>query len=74
MKNMSLVEIVREYKDQHIGQISEEEIIEVIAYLAGGEEMHDKGTCTETNPGADSLCGARSLVEYAMSAIHPGKG
>ncbi len=66
-----ITDIVRQYIDENRGWISEADRISAIALLASnGEHRHPIGSCTETSEAADSICGARSLVELAMSSIH----
>ncbi len=66
-----ITDMVRQYIDANLGWISEADRISAIALLASnGDYRHPHGNCTETSEAADSICGARSLVELAMSKIH----
>ncbi|HEB56635.1 MAG TPA: hypothetical protein ENI98_10090 [Gammaproteobacteria bacterium] len=66
-----LTEHIKKYLDSNFGRIPEEDRISGIALLAAnGDVHHAQGTCTETIADADTLYGARNLVEHAIFEIH----
>ncbi|MFK5949577.1 MAG: hypothetical protein QM500_12500 [Methylococcales bacterium] len=72
MENKPITTMVKKFLLDNEGWVSENDRIEAIVALAGylSTDCKEPKGCTETDKNADTMCGARSMVELAMSRIH----